>query len=286
VHDDRPYVRPEESSNAWVPVLAIALIAGAAAGYAWWQLRGPMGWTLPEDPPPAQAIAEPAPAPAPSAPPAAAHEPLPEPAPQPAAKALPSLEMSDSMAREQLAELFGRESFARVFLPVHLVRRIVATVDNLPRPTAPRRMMPFKPVPGSFAVAGEGEALVLDDANFERYAPYVRVFGSVDAAALVATYVRAYPLFQRAYRELGYPEGNFNDRLLQAIDDMLAAPEVKAPVQLLRPKVLYEFADPDLETRSAGQKILIRMGGRNAAAVKAKLREIRRELVAASRPRP
>jgi hypothetical protein len=52
---------------------------------------------------------------------------------------------------------------------------------------------------------------------------------------------------------------------------------------VVRPKVLYQFADPDLETRSAGQKILLRMGAENAARVKAKLTEIRRELVAAGK---
>jgi Protein of unknown function (DUF3014) len=41
---------------------------------------------------------------------------------------------------------------------------------------------------------------------------------------------------------------------------------------------MYEFADPALEARSAGQKIMIRMGSENAAKVKAKLREIRREV--------
>ncbi|MGH8487811.1 MAG: DUF3014 domain-containing protein, partial [Gammaproteobacteria bacterium] len=38
---------------------------------------------------------------------------------------------------------------------------------------------------------------------------------------------------------------------------------------------LYQFADPEVEKRSWGQKTLIRMGPANAAAVKAKLREIR-----------
>ncbi len=40
------------------------------------------------------------------------------------------------------------------------------------------------------------------------------------------------------------------------------------------------FADPELESLSAGQKIMIRMGAQNAAKVKAKLRELRRELTA------
>jgi hypothetical protein len=76
----------------------------------------------------------------------------------------------------------------------------------------------------------------------------------------------------------------FNDRLMQAVDDLLAAPEIDTPIEVMQPRVLYEFADPDLETRSAGQKILIRMGKENALRVKAKLWEIRRELVAASAP--
>jgi hypothetical protein len=122
-----------------------------------------------------------------------------------------------------------------------------------------------------------GEAAI-SAANSARYVPYVRVLESLDTPALIKRYVESYPLFQRAYVELGFPNANFNDRLVAAIDDMLAAPEVSGPVKLVRPKVLYQFADPELESRSAGQKIMLRMGGENAARVKAKLREIRREL--------
>jgi hypothetical protein len=108
----------------------------------------------------------------------------------------------------------------------------------------------------------------------------------VPARAAVEIYAQAYPLFQQAYEQLGYPGKYFNDRLVEAIDDLLAAPEVDAPLKLMQPKVLYEFADPDLETRSAGQKILIRMGKDNALKVKAKLREVRQELAAASGRKP
>jgi hypothetical protein len=138
--------------------------------------------------------------------------------------------------------------------------------------------MPVEPVPGAFTVLdGTGEA-TLGAANSARYAPYVRVFASVDTRSLVKRYVDSYPLFQRAYAELGFPNANFNDRLVAAIDDMLAAPELSGPVKLVRPKVQYQFADPELESSSAGQKIMLRMGAENAVRVKAKLREIRREL--------
>jgi Protein of unknown function (DUF3014) len=190
-----------------------------------------------------------------------------------AASSLPRLENSDSMMRDSLAGLVGRQAFADHFVAADIVRRIVATVDNLPRETAPRRVMPLNPVPGGF---------IPDTANYARYAPYVRVFDAIEPHALVQAYVRAYPLFQSAYEELGYPGKYFNDRLMEAIDDLLDAPEPAMPPEFMRPRVLYEFADPDLETRSAGQKMLLRMGRDNAARVKGKLREIRRELVAAT----
>jgi hypothetical protein len=48
--------------------------------------------------------------------------------------------------------------------------------------------------------------------------------------------------------------------------------------------VLYLYANPDLESRSAGQKILMRIGTENAIRVKAKLREIRAEIANRSAP--
>jgi hypothetical protein len=79
---------------------------------------------------------------------------------------------------------------------------------------------------------------------------------------------------------LGYPNGYFNDRLVEVIDAMLATPETTGPIQLERPNVMYTFADPALEARPAGQKLLIRMGPQNAQAVKAKLTELRAVITA------
>jgi len=80
---------------------------------------------------------------------------------------------------------------------------------------------------------------------------------------------------------LGYPNGYFNDRLVQVIDVLLATPEPTAPIELVRPNVMYTFADPNLEARPAGQKLLMRMGPENAAAIKAKLTELRAIVTAA-----
>jgi len=174
--------------------------------------------------------------------------------------------------------LFGQNTLAKYFYLDDIIRHIVATVDNLPRDKVSQRLMPVRPVAGKFLVAGKEENIVLDPANYARYAPYVRLAEAVNVKKLVAVYVHFYPLFQQAYKDLGYPTGYFNDRLIEVIDHLRAAPDVKAPVMLVQPKVFYEFADPGLEALSAGQKIMIRMGPENAAKMKAKLKEYRREL--------
>jgi hypothetical protein len=138
--------------------------------------------------------------------------------------------------------------------------------------------MPLKQVPGQFRVSGEGGDLTVHPENTARYATYVKVVESVDATRLVDAYVRFYPLFQKAYEDLGYPKAYFNDRVVEVIDHLLAAPEMPANARLVQPKVFYQFADPDLEKRSAGQKIMMRIGNENAGRVKAKLRDIRTQL--------
>jgi hypothetical protein len=272
IEHEGPHLRSERSALPWiVAALVVAVVAGLAYAYYRYVLR-------PETPAPA-AKTEAAPAPQAKAPPPTRHL-LPEPAPE--AKPLPTLENSDSMMRGWLAGLLGRQAFDRFVIPNHLIRRVVATVDNLPRRTLPRRVVPIHSVPGAFVTAGTREAATLTAANFARYTPYVDALEKVEAGPLVTAYVQAYPLFQKAYEELGYPDKYFNERLLEAIDDLLAAPEIEAPVPLAQPKVLYTFADPDLESRSAGQKVLVRMGAGNARRVKAWLRAVRQDLAARS----
>ncbi len=187
---------------------------------------------------------------------------------------LPDLANSDAPFREALMAALGKPWLALI-LPEEIIRRFVVTVDNLPRKELPAAIVPVKRVAGAFEVTGKDETLAIAASNPARYLPYVKLVRALDAAQLVAVYRKFYPLFERAYIDLGYPQGQFNDRLVAAIDDLLATPEVGGQLALTQPKVFYEFADDDLAKRSAGQKILLRMGRENAAAIKAKLREIR-----------
>jgi hypothetical protein len=271
----RRRVENAPSSQRWALAAVLALLVAAVVAF--------FGVDRRDDARPPEA-SSPAPAP-----PAASHPGTPAPfadaAPRyelkpRAEEPLPVLENSDPMIGKSISGLVGKKAFDRFVIPEMIVRHIVATVDNLPRPTGSTRTVPLHKAPGTLSVTGAGGDLRMDASNSRRYEAYVRVFASIEAHALAQRYAATYPLFQQAYEELGYPGGHFNERLIAAIDDLLAAPELDAPAKIVQSPVIYKFADPDLEARSAGQKIMMRMGKENAVAVKAKLREIRREIVA------
>jgi hypothetical protein len=193
----------------------------------------------------------------------------------PTAMPLPELENSDPELNASATSVFGASTVEQWLIPNDVVRRFVVTVDNLPRKKYAERQKPIKAVPGRFGVEGPEDALVINADNASRYAPLVQIVQALDMQKVAAEYFRLYPLFQASYKDLGYPDAYFNDRLVAVIDDLLAAPNVTGPIKLTQPNVMYEYADPKLESLSAGQKAMIRMGAANAAAVKVKLRELR-----------
>lgn len=261
-------------SLQWIVPVVLGLGVVAALWFYWASTRAPA--------PPVEEEAQPTQPPVPEAPAGPVH-PLPDPAAQPAdqpeLEPLPPLDQSDAYFEMALTDLFGGEIDERL-VDTRLIERIVATVDNLPRGELADRIKPLGTVPGRFAAQGEDEnaadgRYTLDPENYERYEPLVRMIVETEATDMAELYRRFYPLLQKAYVDLGYPDAYFNDRAVEVIDHLLATPEVAGPIRLVRPHVLYEFAEPELESLSSGQKALLRMGPENAAAVKAKLREFR-----------
>ncbi len=160
----------------------------------------------------------------------------------------------------------------------NLIRRIVITIDNLPRRRLPVAYLPVQPPEQGFIVTWEEGRPALNPENYARYGSYVALLESLNNDAAVSAYVQVYPFFQSAYDELGYG-ARFHTRLLAVIDHLLDAPEMSGEIALAQPKVRYVFADATLEALSSGQKLMIRMGPENAARVKAALRGIRGRLV-------
>lgn len=200
---------------------------------------------------------------------------------------LPSLENSDQPLREAVESesTVSPDRFAELFVPDSLIRHFVVTIDNMTRAKLPEKYDFTQPAPGSFQVkritpedSAEMPRYHIDPANFERYEGYLKFAEMFSLDRLVTIYQRYYPLFQSAYEELGYPGRYFNDRFVEVIDHLLATPEVERPVELIQPKVYYQFADQRLEDFSAGRKLMIRIGPDNAARIQDRLRDLRQRL--------
>jgi len=186
-----------------------------------------------------------------------------------------------------ITDLVGRQAALSLFQLADFPRRVAATVDNLGRAHAPASLWPVNPASGRIIVTTTNGATTLSPDNGLRYTPYLLLVENVDMRQAAATYVRMYPLIQRAYEEIGFPGRYFNDRLVEVLDQLLATPEangplvvhlptINSPVRPQRPWVLYEFDDPALQALTAGQKILLRIGPVNERRMKTRIAEFRR----------
>lgn len=187
-----------------------------------------------------------------------------------------SSETSDDALVEQLRKLTDQTGLETLLHLENLVKRFVVMVDSATGSKFPNNLSVFEPVDDEFAVDQSADGMVLAEANFARYTPYLNLMRALDSKKLVALYSRHYALFQSAYRDIGR-DGYFNDRLVDVIESALAAPELKGPIKLTSVG-LYRFADPDLEALPVVQKVLIRMGTANEGQVKQKLRSLRSAL--------
>jgi hypothetical protein len=280
-------------------IVGLILLVLAAAGFYFFKYHQPVESIVPEQPSAEmaeQAMPEPEPAPVvtvPEAETAVENEKL---ATEPAAVEevpLPMLAESDPVAFEAAGQLIGEEAASELLASDNLISRLVTTVDALGGRQIPGTLQAVREPAGNFAAVPDDEPdtiirneegdpiaqFTLDPANYQRYTPYVEIFEAMDTAQLLESFDRNYALAQEAYRMQGYPQGEFNERLIAVIDELLATPQVSDPVQLVKPEAYFLFADPELESLTAGQKILVRMGNPNAERVKTKLMEIRAALL-------
>lgn len=232
----------------------------------------------------------PAPPPKPTPKPAAQPKPTPAPAqasqpaktPQPAKKqgfVLPRLDNSDQLIRDGVVSLTRNEGINGWLGADQLIRRCVAFIDNAAHGNVASQQVPFLSPTEPFTARQVGDnEYVLDTASYARYDTVTRIFTSIDSKRAVQFYVLLRPLFKKAYAELGYPNKDFDKVIFEAIGRLLETPVITTPIKLVRPSVMYKFADPKLESLSAVQKQMIRMGPNNTRAIQNKLREMAADL--------
>ncbi len=213
-----------------------------------------------------------------------------DPAPDHPEPPLPSLDESDEVLRQHLAEQFSNTvgdspAFEQWLASDHLIQRATALISGLSHGQIQRKILPLTPPKTDFSVDHIDGKIYLSPTNYYRYNAYLSVIERLDDEKLAAFFHHFRPLFEEAYHQLGSDTASdgktalpFDHRLLTAIDHLLAAPELDTPPVLKLDTVTYSYADFSLEDLSAAHKLLIRMGPENTRMIKLKLQAIKSQL--------
>jgi hypothetical protein len=271
-------------------LLVLLLIAGI--GVAWWYTGQDTSTTpditeaMSEAAPPPVATPRRAPPPAPDIPrklppapvPAAIDSKPDTPPPPPEPVLLPAAE-ADAWLIARLAELDIPRPVLALFDDNHPLSVSTALLDGASRGILMRKLITGWSPARPFPVQGEGPDLSLDPKGYERYDTLVNTLVAVDATTAERAFHLLRPLYERAYGEIGLKPEDFDNALISALDQVIAAPVLERPPQLAQEKVLYTFADPELEALSPLHKQLVRMGPENTRRLQRHAQAVRAALL-------
>ncbi len=197
-----------------------------------------------------------------------------EPAPEAeAAVQLPSLSASDGFVIENLRGLQNGMQLIGLLRSEQLIRSFVVLVDNVSRNSFPQTDLPYRGMTQEMPVRSlDANLFVMEEAAHGRFDQIVDTFVAVDTAAALAIYRLLSPLMRQAYGELGYGSNDFDPVLRRAIRNVLDMEPPEGPYQLVKPSVMYLYADADIENLSTVEKQLIRLGPENTQQLQQKLR--------------
>ncbi|MDR6965336.1 DUF3014 domain-containing protein [Shewanella putrefaciens] len=191
---------------------------------------------------------------------------------------VPALAESDTFVQQKALAIINNNLLASSLVQQDIIRQFVVFVDNLAQGELTRKVSPIKGPEKLFTVSEITNKVYLNPDSYHRYDAYVDSITKMDEQSLIRTYKQLTPLLEEAFSELGYSNAKFNDRMLQAIKVLLAAPIVEDPIELSSISVNYQFVDPNLEALPSAQKLLIRMGPENTRKLKVALRKLENQL--------
>lgn len=187
---------------------------------------------------------------------------------------LPPLPQTDPLVRELVARLSSHPTIAAWLATNRLIENFTVVTLNIAEGRTPTRFLRSIAPQERFRTAGSGGELFVDPRSHERYDRHADAIAALDAAGTASLYLTLKPRISEAYRELGYPDGDFDRVLERAVGVLLQTPVLDGKVAL-RPKgITYAYSEPKLESLPPAQKQFLRLGPRNTQAVRAKLVEI------------
>ena len=187
---------------------------------------------------------------------------------------LPTLTDSDPFVFEILQTLQNGMALVNALAEDQIVRKFVVFVENISRGEFPQTGLPYKGLGQEMPVSEIDDNLfVMDQVAHSRFDQVVSTFVETDTDSAVIIYQMLSPLFQQAYAEIGFRNVSFDETLRGAINNVLRTTNMEGPYQLVKPSVMYLYADSSVENLAEVHKQLLRIGPDNTSALKAKLRE-------------
>ena len=187
---------------------------------------------------------------------------------------LPTLTDSDPFVFETLQTLQNGMALVNALAEDQIVRKFVVFVENISRGEFPQTGLPYMGLGQEMPVSEIDDNLfVMDQVAHSRFDQVVSTFVETDTDSAVIIYQMLSPLFQQAYAEIGFRNVSFDETLRAAINNVLRTTNMEGPYQLVKPSVMYLYADSSVENLAEVHKQLLRIGPDNTSALKAKLRE-------------
>jgi hypothetical protein len=206
--------------------------------------------------------------------------PVAQPEPEEPSEPLPSLNSSDPFVIARLASMEMGASLLRVLAPEDLIRKFVVFVSNVAEGELPLLEYPLQRIDSEFvATEIDTNLFEMSPMTHRRFGSMVDLLVALDPQQAVSVYRALRPLFQEAYAEIGY-QGSFDAVLIQAIDQIMNAPTETGPFQLIKPSVMFLYAESRIEDMTPVQKQLLRLGQENTAKLQAVLPAYRERLQA------
>ena len=198
------------------------------------------------------------------------------PPPEPAVEPLPSLFESDDPVRDALADIPLGTAGQQFLMPNNIIERSASLIYLTAQGDVPYKLVPIARPKAKFPIVDDGTQVVADPDGFARYDPITRWIESLDAAALLDAFANFLPLFREAWGFYGEDPSYFDLAVIETLDTIIATPEIDITEErLIRKEAVWIYENPAIESLAPVQKQILRMGPRNASAVKQKATQVR-----------
>jgi hypothetical protein len=178
---------------------------------------------------------------------------------------LPSLSASDALLRDLVSALSRHPLVARFLATDGIVRNTVLAVEQIGDGRTPA--VPLNVWRPDSRLAVDGTAGRLDPRTYSRWDPATQSLLSINPRDAAQLYVNVKPLFDEAYRDLGHPNGDFDESIVRALQTLKETPAVTGEPELIRRSGYYEHADPALRALRPVQKQFLLIGPDNRRRV-------------------